>query len=198
LVKEHDKNGNMILEPDEQGFLGSSAAGEDLNHDGKITIDEIVMHHSGGTMATAAAASPLPTTTTPSTSGTNDPARGGDRDREREHFSRYGRRDGDSGGDSHMKADDPLAKRVLTGTAGGSGPTVKDGDKRHSYRFSRAADKLPTGLPSWFKSRDTNGDGQVSMSEYSRTMSESTVAEFRRYDSNDDGIITAKEAAKQK
>jgi hypothetical protein len=180
----------MILEPDEQGFLGSSAAGEDLNHDGKITIDEIVMHHSGG----AAAASTPTTTATLTPSAGSDPGHSG----EREHFSRFGRRDGDSGGDSHMKADDPLAKRVLTGTAGGSGPTTKEGDKRHSYRFSRGTDKLPTGLPSWFKSRDTNGDGQVSLSEYSRTMSESTVAEFRRYDSNDDGMITAKEAAKQK
>jgi hypothetical protein len=186
----------MILEPEEQGFLGSSAAAEDLNHDGKITIDEIVMHHSGGTAAVAAAVTPSATTTTLSASGSGDSGHSGDR--EREHFSRYGRRDSDPSGDSHTKADDPLAKRVLTGTAGGSGPTVKDGDKRHSYRFSRGTDKLPTGLPSWFKSRDTNGDGQVSLSEYSRTMSESTVAEFRRYDSNDDGMITAKEAAKQK
>ena len=35
------------------------------------------------------------------------------------------------------------------------------------------------------------------MSEYSRSWSASTVAEFRRYDLNDDGIITAKEAAKK-
>src|SRR6185369_17684753 len=99
------------------------------------------------------------------------------------------------GSDSRPKIDDAVAKRVLTGTAGGTG---KDADKRHSYRFSRAADKLPTGLPSWFKSRDTNGDGQVTMSEYSHSMSESVVSEFRRYDLNDDGIITAKEAAKAK
>ena len=41
-----------------------------------------------------------------------------------------------------------------------------------------------------------NGDGQVSMSEYSRSWSSRTVAEFQRYDRNDDGMITAKEAAK--
>jgi hypothetical protein len=78
------------------------------------------------------------------------------------------------------------------------GGRVLTGDKRKSYRFSKPDDKLPTGLPSWFKSRDTNGDGQVSMSEYSRSWSSSSVAEFRRYDLNDDGIITAKEAAKAK
>ena len=36
------------------------------------------------------------------------------------------------------------------------------------------------------------------MSEYSRSVSQSMVTEFRRYDANDDGMITAKEAAKQK
>jgi EF hand len=170
LVAKNDKNGNMILEPDEQGGLGSSAAGDDLNRDGKITIDEIVMHRSGGTIAAGS-----PAIGGPSTASNNSaPAQ--------------------SSG-SRPKIDEAMAKRVLTGTAGGTG---KDADKRHSYRFSRATDKLPTGLPSWFKSRDRNSDGQVSMSEFSRSVSASMVAEFRRYDANDDGMITAKEAAKQK
>jgi hypothetical protein len=179
----------MILEAEEQGFLGSSAAAEDLNHDGKITIDEIVMHHSAGAPAsTAPATAKTSTTSSPTMSDSN---RSGDRERSRG----YGRHDSEPGSDSRSKSDDPMAKRVLTGTAGGTG---KDADKRHSYRFSTAADKLPTGLPSWFKSRDTNGDGQVALSEYSHSMSQSVVSEFRRYDLNDDGIITAKEAAKTK
>jgi hypothetical protein len=33
------------------------------------------------------------------------------------------------------------------------------------------------------------------MSEFSRSWSKRTVDEFRKYDQNDDGIITAKEAA---
>jgi len=191
LVTEHDKNGNMILEPDEQGFLGRSAADVDLNHDGKITIDEIVMHHSAGaTVASSPAAGPA---TTPTISG--EAGRSTDRDREHHRDGGHGHHDSSSGNDSQSKIDDPIAKRVLTGTAGGTG---KDADKRHSYRFSRATDRLPTGLPPWFTSRDANKDGQVSMSEFSRSVSESMVAEFRRYDANDDGIITAKEAAKQK
>ena len=44
-------------------------------------------------------------------------------------------------------------------------------------------------------SNDRNGDGQVAMSEFSRTWSSRTVAEFQRYDRNGDGIITAKEAS---
>jgi Ca2+-binding EF-hand superfamily protein len=192
LVKQHDKNGNMMLEPDEQGFLGSSAASEDLNHDGVITIDEIVAHHSAGAPASTAPASTSITATSTSSSSSGHSS---DRDRDRERYRGYSRREGDSNSDGKSKTDDAMAKRVFTGTAGGTG---KDADKRHSYRFSTATDKLPTGVPSWFKSRDNNGDGQVSLSEYSRTMSESVVSEFRRYDLNNDGIITAKEAAKAK
>ncbi len=84
-----------------------------------------------------------------------------------------------------------MANRVFTGSAG------KDGDKRHSYRFTSASDRKP-GLPSELRSRDANGDGQVSMSEFSHYWSSSTVAEFRRWDLNNDGIITPKEAAKKK
>ena len=170
LVAKNDKNGDMILQPEEQGFLGSSAASEDLNHDGMITVDELVMHHTPGFAAASTHSSSSTSTASISSASGNS-------------------------SDGRTKTDDAMAKRVLTGTAGGTG---KDANKRHSYRFSKASDKLPTGLPSWFTSRDTNGDGQVSMSEYSRSLSPSVVAEFRRYDTNDDGFITAKEAAKQK
>jgi hypothetical protein len=191
LVAKNDKNGDMILQPDEQGALGSSAASEDLNHDGMITIDEIVMHHSAGATASSKPASGATSTA----SNSSDTARSGDRGRDHFRDGGFGRHDSGSSSDSRSKTDDPMAKRVLTGTAGGTG---KDADKRHSYRFSKATDKLPSGLPSWFTSRDTNKDGQVSMSEYSRSVSQSMVSEFRRYDTNDDGIITAKEAAKHK
>ena len=54
VVAKNDKNGDMILQPEEQKALGSSAAVADLNHDGMITIDEIVMHHSAGADGRAA------------------------------------------------------------------------------------------------------------------------------------------------
>jgi Ca2+-binding EF-hand superfamily protein len=52
-------------------------------------------------------------------------------------------------------------------------------------------------LPGWFTAKDTNGDGQVEMSEYSHSWTESQAAEFKRYDKDNDGIITAEEAAKK-
>jgi len=84
----------MILEPEEQGFLGSSAAGEDLNHDGKITIDEIVMHHSGGATASVASA---PASTAASTISTpSDSSHSGSHDREHSREGGYNRHDGGS------------------------------------------------------------------------------------------------------
>ena len=70
--------------------------------------------------------------------------------------------------------------------------------RRRTYRFTPGKERLPaTGLPSWFKTRDANGDGQVAMSEYSRTWSDRTVNEFRRHDRDGDGMVTAREATEK-
>ena len=68
----------------------------------------------------------------------------------------------------------------------------EDGRKR-SYRFLSAAERLPEGLPDWFKERDRNQDGQVSMAEYSSYWSDSKAREYLRYDLNDDGVVTPDE-----
>jgi Ca2+-binding EF-hand superfamily protein len=65
---------------------------------------------------------------------------------------------------------------------------------RRSDRLASREKRPPAELPSRLKSRDRDGDGQVAMSEYSRSWTESLATEFRRYDKNNDGVITAKEA----
>jgi hypothetical protein len=173
LVKQYDKNGDSMLQADERKDLRGRPAEADLDKDGVITIDELVMHLS----STAPAAGSTSASTPSSQSGSSGSGGGNSSHRDGD------RRTGDSDG----------GKRVYTGSAGVV--ASKEEDKRRTYRFSTAADRLPKVLPSFF-SRDANGDGQVSMNEYSRTWSKSTVAEFRKYDRNDDGIITPKEAAR--
>jgi hypothetical protein len=56
-----------------------------------------------------------------------------------------------------------------------------------------AIDRLPDGLPDWFARKDVNGDGQVTMSEYSSEWSAEKAREFTRYDLNGDGIVTPQE-----
>ena len=63
---------------------------------------------------------------------------------------------------------------------------------RKSYRVR--GPELSGRLPSWWEQRDRNGDGQITLGEYMTFPSDRTVQEFRRHDSNRDGIITASEA----
>jgi hypothetical protein len=52
---------------------------------------------------------------------------------------------------------------------------------------------LPDGLPAWFATADSNGDGQVAMFEYADSWSDGTIEEFRQFDADQDGLITPKE-----
>jgi hypothetical protein len=165
LVKQYDKNGDNMLQEDERSGLRGPVARADLDNDNVITAEEIVRSLT---------------------------------DRE---SSGRGRRERRSGGEDNAASSDRAAgksdatakKRVYTSvSAGGSG---KETDKRKSYRFTPAQDRLTGSLPSWFKSRDRNKDGQVSMSEYGRSWNARLVRQFQDVDLNDDGVVTAKEAA---
>jgi hypothetical protein len=65
-----------------------------------------------------------------------------------------------------------------------------------SGRFLTPQERLPKGLPEWFREKDTNGDGQVDMAEYAGQWTPALVEEFTRYDLNRDGVITAAECLK--
>lgn len=67
---------------------------------------------------------------------------------------------------------------------------------RGSGRFRTAKERLPDGLPEWFRRLDADGDGQVTMAEYAQEWTPDKLAEFNRYDLNHDGIITAAECLK--
>ena len=77
----------------------------------------------------------------------------------------------------------------------------RDDDKsspgeRKSYRVLTAHERLPSGLPSWFKDKDDNANGQIEMFEYTSSWSDRKLNEFSKLDINDDGVITAKECLK--
>ncbi len=184
LVKQYDKNGDNMLQPEERKELRGRAAEADLNKDGVITIDELVAHLSSNSP-------PAPGSAPVTSSSTTKNNAGGSSSSSTTSSSSASRGGSDAGKPGEA------SKRVFYGSAGGAAAGTKEGDKRHSYRFSSATERLPSGLPSWFTSKDTNHDGQVQMSEYSRYWTKSIVEEFRRYDLNDDGFITAKEAAKK-
>jgi EF hand domain-containing protein len=67
------------------------------------------------------------------------------------------------------------------------GPIEEEDHKPAVWR----AGKLPKDLPAWFKSLDTDGDGQVSLFEW-RSGGKS-IEEFQRMDRNGDGFLTIAE-----
>jgi hypothetical protein len=169
IVEENDKNGDMMLQENERSGLRGPVARADLDKDNVVTVEEIVRSLSNG----------------------GSPERG--------RRDRRASREAEGGGaESKASTSEGAAKkRVYTSiVAGASGKeSGKEADKRKSYRFTPAQERLTGNLPSWFKSRDRNEDGQVSMSEYSRTWSARLVRQFQDIDLNDDGVITPKEAA---
>ncbi len=50
---------------------------------------------------------------------------------------------------------------------------------------------LPKGLPPWFKELDTDGDGEITLHQWQEAGRD--VEEFRKYDLDNDGILTADE-----
>ena len=170
LIERSDKNGDKMLQASERTELRGKPAEADLNHDDVITLDELVIHLSPKPAgATAAPSSPAAGSATPSVATATGQNGAGGREREAKP-----------------------AQRVYSASSAAAG---KSDAKRKSYRFTPPAERLPSsGLPSWFKSRDANGDGQVAMHEYSRSWNDRTAAEFTRYDKDNNGVITAKEA----
>jgi hypothetical protein len=53
-------------------------------------------------------------------------------------------------------------------------------------------------LPGWFSQRDQNGDGQLSLTEFSPTHSSESVKTFQNLDANRDGLVTPQESIKKK
>jgi Ca2+-binding EF-hand superfamily protein len=86
--------------------------------------------------------------------------------------------------------ENPVAARTIApGNPMKSGPI---------YRILSPQERLPDGLPDWFLRSDTDGDGQISMSEFAHTWTAEKAREFARYDLNGDGIITPKECLQTK
>jgi EF hand len=168
LVKMHDKNDDMMLQEEERAKLTGPAARADLDDDKVITVEEITQQLN------------------------RESTERGGRDR------RPGRERAEGASDRTAGKSESTAKkqRVYTSvTAGKISGKEKEAEKRRSYRFTPATERLTANLPSWFKSRDRNKDGQVSMSEYSRSWTDRLARQYRELDLNDDGVITSKEAA---
>ena len=53
------------------------------------------------------------------------------------------------------------------------------------------SERLPKDLPPWFATLDSNVDGQIAMSEFSDSWSDSVARNFAQFDLNGDGFVDA-------
>jgi Ca2+-binding EF-hand superfamily protein len=79
------------------------------------------------------------------------------------------------------------------GAAAPATETKNDAAMPVRRRDTRYFAPLTSGLPGWFVERDLDGDAQLTLSEYSPRLRTTEVAEFKRFDANGDGLLTATE-----
>lgn len=73
-------------------------------------------------------------------------------------------------------------------------PPTDSEARQPAKRYFVPSARLPGGLADWFTAADADGDGQVTAAELATAGNTEAVANFSRYDLNDDGVITAAES----
>ncbi|HEY2826547.1 MAG TPA: EF-hand domain-containing protein [Pirellulales bacterium] len=174
MLKRYDKNNDGTLDKSEWSQMSGDPEKYDRNHDGKITLDELV--------------DSLKNWNRPSEDSTATPSKA----------ASAAAATGTSAGRSASAGSNTSTSDAAGAPAGRSaGLSVRRGipvdDGKH-YRSPK--DRLPEGLPEWFTQADSDGDGQISMHEYAEPLTDEKLAEFAKYDLNNDGFITPSEVLK--
>jgi hypothetical protein len=176
MLSRYDENKDGILQKEEWSKMSNEPEKGDKNGDGQITLDEMSERlgewrpGSSSSSSSAPASSAATAQVSPGTAST-----GG-----REGFGGGGGFRGRGGRGGFGGREGPSAPRP-TATASGQ-----------AHRFLTPRERLPEDLPSFFTS-DRDGDGQVSMAEFTSSWDDAKLAEFNRWDLNRDGMITPAE-----
>jgi len=174
LVHRYDLNGDGQLQSDEWSKMQGDPAAADANHDRVVTLDEWIRYITAfGRNQRVRPANQEDGANAGATSGAAAP--GGQ---------------GDVSEGTPSKAPEGAKKTAPPGPV--SSAPSRTAVPRDA-RFYVPKSRLPAGLPPWFVQRDTNGDGQVSLSEFAPNATQSALQEFVRHDKNGDGFITPQE-----
>jgi Ca2+-binding EF-hand superfamily protein len=176
MMKRYDKNGDGVLDKTEWSQMSGDPEKYDRNHDGKITLDELVDSLKNWNRPTddSSAAKPAAVATS-SRPAASSSAPAGDA-----QAAAAGAQGGRNGGPGNRRD-------------GANGRNSLASGGKH---YLSPKERLPEGLPDWFNSSDADGDGQVSMHEFASPLTDEKLAEFAKYDLNGDGFITADEVLK--
>jgi Ca2+-binding EF-hand superfamily protein len=168
-----NKDGKIDREEMNRSRYGADLLMYDQNRDGVITLNEMEYRYARRRVENTRNAGGGGGS--PQASDTADRGGRGNRDAGR------GGGDGGRGGD-----------RRATGKEENPNPFAN----LNSYRIVPPVERLPAGLPDWFARNDADGDGQISMAEFSATWTDAVLADFLQFDLNRDGLITPDECLK--
>jgi hypothetical protein len=186
-----DRDGNKMLQGEELGPFRRQMEVLDTNKDNVLTENELVAGFSSGTVGGAGRGGRQGGRGENRNSDDNDNNGNNDNrnnnDNNRNNNDRNNNDNNRNRGNIQSATDKPApepAKTLLSTMAG-------------TYRLKSTKETPKDGvrLPSWFTSRDANGDGQLEMKEYAARLTERLYLEFTGRDTNGDGLITAAEAA---
>ncbi len=183
IIARYDTSGDLVLQKEEWSQMRGSPHLIDQSGDGLVTVAEFSQHVAWFSRrhqirlvspATSVANVSLGPLLHPISSGT-----------EGNEF------DPDKGPESEAVANgDPNTAGTDGGEPAKDIPSVA---RRGDLKFYVPSSRLPSGLPSWFHSRDRDGDGQVSLAEFAPSMTAESQAQFKAMDANSDGLLVPKE-----
>ena len=211
LFDQYDTNGDGVIDATEQRQMQGEPTTVDYNADGEITLDELAaytadygrhrrMRLTGSMVEEAVAELPplyIPTAQLDAMAAAQAAAQQAVQQAQAVPVALIDEtaepvaettEDSETGEDPN----DPEKADVSDSPEQVQAAPVQAGSKRFITPQSRSAD-----LPEWFRALDANGDGQLTVAEYAPNSEKSRLAEFARYDRNNDGVLTAQECPKK-
>lgn len=167
LVEKYDADGDGVLQQEEWSRMSGTPRLADLDGDGIVTVEELAERIASYSRQRSLRLMPTQLADLPSSASaiaTPAPA------------VQQGSQQGLAGFDESEQA---RAEAIEAA--------------RRARRFYVPRSRLPGGIAEWFLEKDADGDGQITMAEFSQNWSQFEAAEFTRYDLNGDGVITPDE-----
>jgi len=178
LVEKHDRNGDGWLDESEWGRMQGNPRLADLNRDQVITATELAERVARYGRRRKIRLMPslkggrivLPSLLNPTTTSESSAAADGTKP--------------------------PPGVGTLPADHGQVAGAASRRGTRRQTKFFVPRDRLPPGLPAWFRLSDADGDAQLTVAEFAPKATQSQLDDFASYDRNGDGVITAAECAR--